>query len=180
MIAAYIEGLQRELAAPSVKQHLAAIRRLFDYLVTGGVLPHNPAAAVRGPKHVVKVGKTPVLTEEEARALFDSIDTRTLVGLRDRALLAVMTYSFARVGAVVKMEVRDYYTQGKRSFFRLHEKGGKFHQVPVHHTAGDYVDAYLEAAGIRDEGRTPLFRTTLARTGADASGRCERRRPFGS
>jgi integrase/recombinase XerD len=165
VIAAYIEGLQRELAAPSVKQHLAAIRRLFDYLVTGGVLPHNPAAAVRGPKHVVKVGKTPVLTEEEARALFDSIDIRTLVGLRDRALLAVMTYSFARVGAVVKMEVRDYYSQGKRSFFRLHEKGGKFHQVPVHHTAVDYVEAYLEAAGTRGEGRSPLFRATVARTG---------------
>ncbi len=75
LVAAYIEGLQKELAAPSVKQHLAAIRRLFDYLATGGVLPHNPASSVRGPKHVVKVGKTPVLTEEEARALFDSIDT---------------------------------------------------------------------------------------------------------
>jgi site-specific recombinase XerD len=74
LVAAYIEELQKELAAPSVKQHLAAIRRLFDYLVTGGVLPHNPASSVRGPKHVVKVGKTPVLTEEETRELFDSID----------------------------------------------------------------------------------------------------------
>ena len=64
LVAAYIEELQKDLAAPSVKQHLAAIRRLFDYLVTGGVLPHNPASSVRGPKHVVKVGKTPVLTEE--------------------------------------------------------------------------------------------------------------------
>jgi integrase/recombinase XerD len=164
-IAAYIEGLQKELAAPSVKQHLAAIRRLFDYLVTGGVLPHNPAAAVRGPKYVVKVGKTPVLTEEEARALFDSIDQNTLLGLRDRAFLAVMTYSFARVGAVVKMEVRDYYTQGRRSWFRLHEKGGKFHQVPVHHKAAEYVDTYLDQAGIRDEVRSPLFRKSLARTG---------------
>jgi len=165
VVAAYVEELQQELAPPSVKQHLAAIRRMFDYLATGGVLQGNPAASVRGPKHVVKVGKTPVLTEEEARALFDSIDPGTLPGLRDRALLAVMTYSFARVGAVVKMEVRDYYTQGKRSFFRLHEKGGKFHQVPVHHKAAELVDAYLEAAGIAGEPRTPLFRTSLARTG---------------
>ena len=164
-MAAYVEGLQKELAAPSVKQHLAAIRRLFDYLATGGVLPSNPASSVRGPKHVVKVGKTPVLSEEEARTLFDSIDTGTVVGLRDRAFLAVMTYSFARVGAVVKMEVKDYYTQGKRSWFRLHEKGGKYHQVPVHHRAGEYVDAYLEAAGILAEARSPLFRTSLARTG---------------
>lgn len=165
VVAAYVEELQRELAAPSVKQHLAAIRRLFDYLTTGGVLPHNPASSVRGPKYVVKVGKTPVLSEEETRGLFDSIDASTVVGLRDRALLAVMTYSFARVGAVVKMEVRDYYTQGRRAWFRLHEKGGKFHQVPVHHRAGEYVDAYLQAAGIGDKSRSPLFRASLARTG---------------
>jgi integrase len=76
-----------------------------------------------------------------------------------------MTYSFARVGAVVRMEVKDYYTQGKRSWFRLHEKGGKFHQVPVHHRAGEYVDAYLEAAGIVAERDSPLFRASLARTG---------------
>lgn len=165
VIAAYVEVLQRELAAPSVKQHLAAIRMLFDYLVTGGVLPHNPAAPVRGPKHVVKVGKTPVLTAKEARALFDSIPTDTVVGLRDRALLAVMTYSFARVGAVVGMNVRDYYSQGRRSYFRLHEKGGKFHQVPAHHRAMEYVDAYLDAAGIAGEPRTPLFRAAKGRSG---------------
>ncbi len=106
-----------------------------------------------------------MLTEEEARALFESIDGGGVVGLRDRALLAVMTYSFARVGAVVRMEVRDYYTQGRRSWFRLHEKGGKYHQVPVHHRAAEYLDAYLEAAGIRDEPKTPLFRATVARTG---------------
>ncbi len=165
LVAAYVEALQQEFAAPSVKQHLAAIRRLFDYLVTGGVLPHNPASSVRGPKHVVKVGKTPVLQEEEARALFESIDGGGVVGLRDRAFLAVMTYSFARVGAVVKMQVRDYYTQGKMSWFRLHEKGGKYDQMPVHHRAGEYVDAYLEAAGIGSERDSPFFRATVAQTG---------------
>ncbi len=170
LVAAYIEELQKELAAPSVKQHLAAIRRLFDYLVTGGVLPHNPASSVRGPKHVVEVGKTPVLSEEETRDLFDSIDVSGVVGLRDRAFLAVMTYSFARVGAVVKMDVKDYYTQGKRSWFRLHEKGGKYHQVPVHHRAGDYLDAYVEAAGIARERDSPLFRSSVARTGHGVSG----------
>jgi len=165
LVAAYVEELQKELAAPSVKQHLAAIRRLFDYLVTGGALPHNPASSVRGPKHLVKVGKTPVLSEEEARELFESIDAGAVVGLRDRAFLAVMTYSFARVGAVVKMAVKDYYTQGRRSWFRLHEKGGKYHQVPVHHRAGEYVDAYLEAARIAPERDSPLFRASVARTG---------------
>lgn len=144
---------------------LAGIRMLFNYLVSGGLLPNNPAAPVRGPKYVVKVGKTPVLSEAEARALLDSIEASTVVGRRDRALLAIMTYSFARVGAVVHMEVRDYYVQGKGAWFRLHEKGGKHHQVPAHHRAVEYVDAYLEAAGIAGEPRSPLFRSAEPRTG---------------
>jgi site-specific recombinase XerD len=163
-IAAYLDTLQHELAAPSVKQHLAAIRMVFDYLVTGGLLPFNPAAAVRGPKHVVKKGKTPVLTAEQARKLLDVIDTGSIVGLRDRALIAVMVYSFARVGAVVAMRVQDYFQSGRRSCFRLHEKGGKYHEVPAHHNAKAYVDAYLAAATPADAGaaevrRLPLFRS---------------------
>ena len=108
-VAAYIEGLQETAAKPTVKLHLAAIRMLFDWLVVGQVLAVNPAHAVRGPKHVVRRGKTPVLTEDEARRLLDSIDTSTIVGLRDRALIGVMIYSFARIGAVVAMKVEDYY-----------------------------------------------------------------------
>ena len=145
-VAAYIEGLQQHLAKPSVKQHLAAIRMLFDWLVTGGVVAINPAHAVRGPKHVVKRGKTPVLTAEEARALLDSIDISTVVGLRDRALISVMVFTFARVGAVVAMRVEDYYPQGKRWWVRLHEKGGKRHEMPAHHTLEAYMDAYIDAA----------------------------------
>jgi integrase/recombinase XerD len=130
-VAAYIEALGARMAKPSVKQHLAAIRMCFDWLVTGGVLIVNPAHAVRGPKHVVKRGKTPVLVADQARALIESIDTSTLVGLRDRALIGVMTYAFARVGAVVAMRVEDYFANGKRWWVRLHEKGGKQHEMPA-------------------------------------------------
>jgi len=165
-VAAYIEGLQRDYAKPSVKQHLAALRMLFDWLVSGGLLAVNPAHAVRGPKHVVKRGKTPVLTGAEARALLDSIDTSTLVGLRDRALISLMVFTFARVGAVVAMRVEDYYPQGKRWWVRLHEKGGKRHEMPAHHTLEAYLDAYLDAAGHRDSGKTPLFRAAVWNTGA--------------
>src|SRR5271155_3453733 len=84
-VAAYIRGLGKGFEKPTVKQHLAAIRMLFDWLVTGQVVATNPAHAVRGPKHVVKTGKTTVLTGEQARELLDSIDVTTLVGLRDRA-----------------------------------------------------------------------------------------------
>lgn len=164
LVAAYIEELQHEIATPSVKQHLAAIRMLFDYLVVGQIVPFNPAAAVRGPRYVVKTGKTPVLSGEEARALLDSIETSHVVGLRDRALISVMIYSFARVGAVVKLQVKDYYTQGKKAWFRLHEKGGKFHQVPAHHKAVEHLDDYVTAAGIADEARSPLFRSSYKKT----------------
>ena len=158
-VATYIEALQDTYSAPTVKQHLAAIRHLFDYLVVGQVVPSNPASSVRGPTHVVRTGKTPVLQPEEARLLLASIDGSNLAGLRDRALLAVMVYSFARVSAVVRMDVEDYYQQGKRWWLRLHEKGGKHHALPVHHTAEAYLDAYLDAVGIADAAGTPLWRT---------------------
>jgi len=158
-VAAYIEELQKSLAAPSVKQNLAAIRMLFDYMVVGQVMPFNPASSVRGPKHVVKRGKTPVLSADQARTLLDSIDTTTVAGLRDRALIGVMVYSFARVGAVVAMRVEDYFQSGKRWQVRLHEKGGKRHEVPCHHNAEAYLDAYIEAAGIGQDKKSPLFRS---------------------
>lgn len=158
VIAVYIE--EHPDAAPTIKQHLAAIRKFFDYLVLGHLIQSNPSSSVQGPKHVVKRGKTPVLTQKQARKLLDSIELDTLVGLRDRAILGTMVYSFARVSAVVGMNVSDYYQNGKKWWFRLHEKGGKFHEVPAHHNAEAYVDAYLQAAGlVEDKKHTPLFRT---------------------
>ncbi len=157
VIAAYIET--HMMAPPTVKQHLAAIRMLFDFLVTGQIVPMNPASSVRGPKHVVKRGKTPVLKADQARTLIDSINTDSIVGLRDRALIGCMCFTFARVSAMVNMKTEDYYQNGKRWWIRLHEKGGKRHEVPAHHNAEAYLDAYLEAAGIRDEKKSPLFRS---------------------
>ena len=125
------------------------------------MLPANPAAAVRGPKHVVTQGATPVLTPAETRALLDKIDTGTVVGLRDRALLSVLVYSFARVSAAVGMRRQDYFRQGLRGWLRLHEKGGKRHDVPAHHRAEEAVEAYLAAGGVdHDDGaKAPLFQS---------------------
>jgi site-specific recombinase XerD len=164
IVAAYVEDLGRQRSMPTVQQHLAAIRMLFDWLVVGQIVPMNPAASVRGPKYVLKKGKTPVLSAEQARDLLDSIDTSHVVGLRDRALIGVMVYSFARVSAVVGMKVEDYYQNGKRCWIRLHEKGGKFHEVPAHHNAEAYLDAYLTAAGIIDDPNSVLFRTTAGQS----------------
>lgn len=159
VVAGYIEDLGTAYEAPTVKQHLAAIRMLFDWLVVGQVIPSNPASSVRGPKHVVKRGKTPVLTADEARHLLDSIDLATIAGLRDRALIGVMVYSFARVSAAISMRIEDYFSEGKRWWLRLHEKGGKRHEVPAHHNAEAYLDAYIHAAAIANQKRSPLFRT---------------------
>ena len=145
-------------SVPTVKQHLAAIRMLCDWLVVNQVLPVNPAAAVRGPKHVVAKGATPVLTPAEARKLLDHIDTGTLAGIRDRALFSVMLYSFARVSAVLGMRRQDYFGQGNRGWLRLHEKGGKRLDVPAHHRAAAAIDEYVEAAEL-EEPRASLFQS---------------------
>ena len=158
-VATYIEQLGTTASKPTVKQHLAAVRQLFDYLTTGGVLDVNPAASVRGPKYVVRRGKTPVLSSEEARKLLDSIESTTLIGLRDRALIGTMVYSFARVGAAIGMKVGDYFQHRKRWWLRLHEKGGKRHEVPCHPGLEEYLNAWIVAAGITRDKKGPLFRT---------------------
>ncbi|MEM7503798.1 MAG: tyrosine-type recombinase/integrase [Pseudomonadota bacterium] len=163
-VAAYIEGVGRELSAPTVKQRLAAIRMLFDWLVVRQVVPSNPASSVRGPKHVVTKGKTPVIDPEEARLLLDSIPLTTITGLRDRALIGLMIYSFARISAAVAMNVEDVFWQKGRRWVRLHEKGGKHHTMPAHHNLQDYLEEYLAAAGIVDDPKGPLFRTARGRS----------------
>jgi site-specific recombinase XerD len=164
-VAAWIELQTQTLSAPTVKQRLAAIRHLFDWLVTGQIVPHNPAASVRGPSHTAKQGKTPVLDATEARHLLDSIDVSTPAGLRDRALIALMVFSFARVGAALAMRVDDVYVQQRRLWVRLREKGGKAHAMPCHHTLEAYLHAYLEQTGIASEPKGPLFRTVRRGTG---------------
>jgi site-specific recombinase XerD len=176
-VAAYIEELLRIRSKPTVKQHLAAIRMLFDWLVLGQIIPANPAGVVRGPSHVVKRGKTPVLSADDARKLLDSIsltrkicragrefEVPDLAGLRDRALIAVMVFSFARVSAVVGMNHDDYYQNGKRSWLRLHEKGGKFLEVPAHHNTEAYLDDFLKTTGDHLEKKSPLFCSAAGKT----------------
>ena len=124
-VATYTEQLSLARSAPTAKLRLAALRCLFDWMVIGQIMPTNPAAAVRGPRHIVRRGKTPVLDPAEARQLLDAIDIATVIGLRDRALIGLMVYSFARIGAAIGMRGEDVYTQNRRLWVRLQEKGGK-------------------------------------------------------
>ena len=171
-VAAYIRT--HPGSAPTVKQHLAAIRMLGDWLVVSQVLPVNPAAAVRGPTHVVTTGATPVLSPAEARRLLAAIDTGTLAGRRDRALVSVMLYSVARVSAVIGMRRQDYFRQECQGWLRLHEKGGKRHDVPAHHRAAEALDKYVEAAEL-EEPKATLFQS-VEPAGRPLTGRALSRR----
>ncbi len=164
-IASFVEAQLQLHSKPTVKLRLAALRMLFDWMVVGQVISTNPAHAVRGPKHSQRRGKTPVLQADEARLLLDSIDTTSLLGLRDRALIGLMVYTFARVGAAILMKVEDFYVQGRRGWVRLHEKGGKQHTMPTHHNLDRYLEEYIRAADMADERKYPLFRTAYGRTG---------------
>lgn len=164
-VATYIEELGGNLTRPSVNLHLAAIKRFFAFLVTGGVLRRSPAVEVKGPTFSRRVGATPVTSPENVRRLLASLPTDSVVGLRDRALIGTMLFTTARIGAALGCKVSDYYPDGFGRMLCLHEKGGKEHRVPVHHELVGYLEGYLEAAGIRDQRATPLFRSTKSKTG---------------
>jgi site-specific recombinase XerD len=164
-VAAYIEQLQKARSAPTAKLRLAALKHLFDWMVIGQIMPTNPAAAVRGPRHIVRRGKTPVLDPSEARQLLDAIDTGSVIGLRDRALIGLMVYSFARIGSAIGMQVDDVYTQNRRLWVRLDEKGGKQHAMPCHHNLEAYLLAYIDGAGLANQPKALLFQSYSRATG---------------
>lgn len=156
-VAAWVEESGRVRSRPTVKQHLAAVRMLFDWMILGQFLAVNPAASVRGPKYSVKRGKTPVLASDEMGEFLRTLPTDSLRALRDRALLSVMAYTFARIDAVLLLNVEDYFVQRRRGWLRFQEKGGKVNEVPCHHVLEQYLDAYLAAAGLAERGNWPLF-----------------------
>src|SRR3954469_9398309 len=164
-VAAYVEALGRTHAQPSVALHLAAIKRFFAFLVAGGTLKRSPAVEVKGPTFSRRIGATPVTSTEEVRRLLDGLRTDGLVGLRDRALIGTLLFTTARIGAALRCRVGDYYREGYGRMLRLHEKGGKEHRVPVHHFLVEYLETYLDAAGIRGDPPRPLFRSARRKTG---------------
>ena len=169
-VAAWIESRATQVSTPTVKQELAALRRLFDWLVLGQILPASPAAFVRGPSHSVKIGTTPVLTVDQARVLLSSIPDDTVSGQRDRALISLMIYSFARIGAALALDVGHLFREQHRLNIRLTEKGGKRHLMPCHHTLDAHLVSYITSAGLGPDPKIPLFQT-MARDRRGLSGR---------
>ncbi len=165
-VSAWLDSMTASgISAPTVKQRLAGLSGLFESLVCQRVVIRNPCAFVKGPSHIVRKGKTPVLSGDEMLQLLDAIDTAEPIGLRDRAMIGAMAYSFARISAVTALKVGDVFHQKRRLWLRLHEKGGKVQDIPCHHQLEAYIDEWLDAAGHRAQHEAPLFQT-FARKGA--------------
>lgn len=156
---------QLDYAPATKKLHLSAIRHFFDTLVTRHVVMLNAAASVRGERLQVVEGKTPEITVRQARTLMRSIDRTHVVGQRDHAIIAIMIYTAARVGAVATLRRGDFYDIGDQYCLRFTEKRGKSREIPVRHDLQQFIKAYLESGGLDySDKSTPLFRTTIRRT----------------
>jgi integrase/recombinase XerD len=151
---------QVEGSAPTKNQALAALRKFFDALVQRHAVALNPFASVSGVKYSVTEGKTAELGIEQARKLFHSIDAGHVVGLRDRAVLGVLAYTGARVGAVAKLRLSDYRNLGEHRALRFKEKGGRDREIPVRLDLAAWLNEYIEAAGVAEDSKSkaPLFR----------------------
>ena len=159
----YLDSL--DFAPATKKLHLAALRHSFDQLVNRHVIILNPAATVRGERLQVIEGRTPEITVKQARALLGSIATSHVIGLRDRAIISILIYTAARVGAVAQLRRADYYDAGDQHCLRFTEKGTKFREIPVRHDLRGFIAAYLQAGGLEySDKSTPLFRTTVRKT----------------
>ena len=162
-VGSYLDGL--DYAAATKKLHLSAIRHFFDVLVTRHVVMLNPAHSVRGERLQVLEGKTSEVTVRQARTLLRSIDRSHVVGLRDYAIIAILIYTAARVGAVAALRRGDFYDAGDQHCLRFTEKRGKSREIPVRHDLQRFIGDYLKSSELQDSDKSaPLFCTAIRRT----------------
>lgn len=155
----YLDSLK--LSIPSKKLHRAALNHFFDFQVQRHAVVLNPVSSVRNERYQVAEGKTPEITIKQARRLFGAIEGSTVVGLRDRAAIAVLAYSGSRIGAVARLRRQDLVHEGDQWVLCFTDKGGKHRKVPVRHDLQRMLFGYLEAAGITElDGNLPLFRSS--------------------
>jgi site-specific recombinase XerD len=158
----YFEELAQTTSIATRNQHLSALRHFFDAQVTRHAIALNPALSVRGERYSVVEGRTPEIPIQEARKLLASIDTSHVIGLRDRAILAVLVYTGSRAGAVAKLRLKDYYHAGQQWMFHFTEKGGKSREIPVRHDLQTIIDDYLDRSGLRRAPKdAPLFQSAM-------------------
>jgi site-specific recombinase XerD len=162
--------------AAKKKGTLAALRRYFRLLVERHICLINPAAEAETERYEIVEGKTPEITDKQFRALLASVDTGTLVGLRDQLILKTLAYTGARVGAVAGLEREHYYESRDQWMLHFDEKRGKSREIPVAHDLEILFDEYLQQTGMQHERRKRdpktgdlepvyLFRTAVRRSG---------------
>jgi integrase/recombinase XerD len=162
-VAAWRDQLRADgLVNSSVARKMTALRSLFSYLKTYGYAGANPAHSdfVATPA-VPRDGKTVGLSPEECRKLLDAPDAATPVGIRDRAILALLAYSACRVGELARLQVGAYKTTGGHRVLEIFGKGGKERRVPLHPEAVERLEEWIDTAAVRDEAESPLFRAAL-------------------
>src|SRR5580704_16274494 len=158
----YFGELAKTTSIATRNQHLSALRHFFDGMVTRHAIVLNPALSVRGERYTAVEGKTPEISIEQARALLSSLDTSHVIGLRDRAILAILVYTSSRAGAVAKLKCGNLYNAGNQWMLHFAEKGGKSREIPVRGDLQELITAYIDAAGLRNAPKdTPLFQSAL-------------------
>jgi integrase/recombinase XerD len=158
----YFEELAQTTSIATRNQHLSALRHFFDGMVTRHAIALNPALSVRGERYTALEGKTPEISIDQARQLLSSLDTTHVVGLRDRAILAILVYTSSRAGAVAKLRRGNFYNAGQQWMLHFSEKGGKSREIPVRGDLKELISAYIDAADLRDAPKdTPLFQSAL-------------------
>lgn len=157
LVGRYFDEL--DLAIPSKKLHLAAIRRFFDLLVQRHVIVLNPALSVRNERYSVEEGRTPEIGAGNARRLLESITGKDVIDLRDKALIGTLIYTAVRASALAALRVGDFTSDGTQHVLRFGEKGGKARTIPVRHDLEQWILAYLTVLPAGERSDTPLFRT---------------------
>lgn len=148
----------RSLAPASIRRKLSALASLFDYLCEANAVTYNPVTGVKRPKAENNEGKTPAISDDQARRLLDAPSPDTLKGRRDRAILSTFLYHGLRREELCSLNVKDIHLRRGVPHLRIHGKGGKLRYVPTHSQTLERINDYLNAAGHKDDLDGALFR----------------------
>ncbi len=155
---------EHEGSLATKKQHMSGVRRFFNILVERHICLLNPALAAETERYEVVERKTPEITVKQIRRLLPSIDTRSLVGVRDKTAICILMYTAARAGAVARLKRGDYQGEPGSRELRFHEKGGYSREIAVRHDLEQMIDAYLVASDLQNApASSPLFRPAVRR-----------------
>jgi integrase/recombinase XerD len=176
---AYLQRLLGRVSPITTTQHRSALHCLFIWLVKEQILAASPVSGGPGPQYPAIKIKTPVVTTQHIRRLLDSITLISPKDYRDRALIGIVVYCFARLNTALAMKVRDFFIKDRHTWVRLPGKGGTSHELPCHSELQLFLEEYIAAAGLSYSPDGPLFRGAIGNTGRLREGRITARAAYG-